>query len=389
VGLAGLVISLILVFRVMAFHSLDKSPTLWDRLFIWKSAVAIWSQEPLEGVGPGAFGGLFQLVKSPRTSGVSRYLMDAPAAHNEFLELLTDFGIVGFVWGFFLIKSLWPSKNIGRTSALTALGTASFFDFCLHTPFVALQGIGLLTSTEEKATAASWPAGFLAGGIALGLFVPAVFVPMLQRQSDGLKADGKWQAAYCCLENAERLNAWDARIVAAKADFLEEAYRQTRDGNRKKGSDEAFDQALDLEKVEGRFVFEKAQRLTRRLEIANAPGDIQKAREAWIQARAALPLNAFVFFQEGWFFLGQKEKDGALADFQKVTELEPNYAKAWVNLGNLLQEKRELKEARADHLKALEVYNRWKDADRIDPIEKEMVSLPPPVLTFLQKEVGP
>lgn len=420
---ACLFIAMVLAFRVLVFSSLDKTTTQWDRLVIWKAAVEVWSREPLEGVGPGAFAGLFQQVKSPRSSGVSRYLMDAPYAHNEFLEFLTVFGLAGFVWGFFLMKKLWFSQTPGRKAALAALGTASFFDFCLHTPLIALQGAGLLTPEGNKgpkpsgAAALSFSApgfkgglaplgigkgvhrgklpcersgttGLLAAGLALGLFGSAAFGPALREQSEKLQQTNQLSQALRCLETAEKLNAWDARYPAVRSDYLEKLFLATKDTDWARRADEAFERVWILEQTDGQWKLENARRLTHRLDSLATPSAVQTAQKAWKEAEQAMPFNALVLFEEGLFHLASGDKASALSDFQKAVELEPNYAAAWVNLGLLLKEKGEKAQAHSAFQTALGVFDQWKDAQRISGLEKDMVSLPPATVTFLRKEAS-
>ncbi len=378
-------IALVLAVRAAVFSSLDKSPTQWDRLLIWKAALQVWGREPLEGVGPGAFAGLFDQVKSPRSSGVSRYLMDAEYTHNEFLELLTAFGLVGLVWTFFLVKRLWPSKELGRKAALTALGTASFFDFCFHTPLITLQGAGLLALPANTKSKPCGTAAFLALGLGLGLFGSAAFGPALKAQSEELQQANRLPQALRRLEAAEKLNAWDAGYAVTKANYLEELYRTTQDPSWKKLSDEAYDRSLELESTDGQRRLDKAERLMRRLSPKSPPEDFLGAEEALDQAEQAMPFNAFVRSDEGALYAAVGQIDKAAACFQKAVELEPNYAQAWYRLGVLLSASRHPMEAQEAFRKALEVYERWKDEERIGDVEKKLVSLPPLVVESLEK----
>ncbi len=390
--LGCLFIALVLAYRVTVFSSLDKNPTQWDRFLIWKAALQVWSMEPLEGVGPGAFAGLFDQVKSPRSSGVSRYLMDAEYAHNEFLEFLTAFGLVGLVWAFFLVKRLWPSKEPGRKAALAALGTASFFDFCFHTPLIALQGAGLLAQPANTKSKPCGTAAFLALGLGLSLFASAAFGPALKGQSEKLALGHQLPQALRCLEAAEKLNAWDSRYAVAKADYLERLYYSAPGYPAwKKLSDETFDRALELEQTDGQIRLNKAERLMRRLDYFSSESsqeDLQKTEDALKEAQSTMPFNAFVRQDES-FFYGFGQVDKAIACQQKAVELEPNYAEAWERLGWLLYASHRYKEADEDFRKALEVYDRWKNEERIGDVEKKLVSLPPMEAELLEKETTP
>ena len=377
----------VLVIRVSVFRSLESNSTQWSRFGIWVSAAKVWVKAPFMGVGPGAFSGYYEQVKSPRTSGVNRFLMHAQYAESEVLEVLMAFGLVGLLFVFFLLKFLWPRDHAGKSAALTALGTASAVSFCLHTPLIALQGAGLLVPAEKKNTPnkPDLVAGFLAAGLALGLFASAAYAPALMREADSLKEKGLFPEALRRMETIERLNAWDARVAAKKAEFLESLYLATKDMHWKGKSDESFQKVLELEKTESDRRFENARRLTRRLDINPSVAAVREANDAWVEAEQVLPFNVFVRMEEAFFDLRTGQEDKAITNFKKATELEPNDAKAWVDLGNLLIKQRSGEKAKEACRQALAVYEKWKDADRIDPVEKEMVSLPPETLTALRK----
>ena len=81
VGLSGLVkkrylpwvlgFAVLFLVVLLSIRSVDPSPTKWGRLEIWGSAAKVFLMRPLWGEGPGAFAGLYQLVKEPREGGVS------------------------------------------------------------------------------------------------------------------------------------------------------------------------------------------------------------------------------------------------------------------------------------------------------------------------------
>ncbi|MGH7739147.1 MAG: hypothetical protein ACREL1_03275, partial [bacterium] len=276
------------------------------------------------------------------------------------------------------------------------------FDFCLHTPMILLAGTGLLTPLSKRKNSFSWPAGFLALGLTLGLFGAAAWVPVLLGQARALEAESRYPQSLQCLDTAVRLDAWDARVQAARADFLESLYLNTNDDVWKSRSDEAFASVMNLERADGRWAEQKADRLSRRFEKSPSPLSASLAEAAWANARLAAPLNAFVFFKEGFFretesqwakkndpsrlkFLAQE----ASADFQRAAALEPNYSSAWVDLGYCQKRDPSTRPlARESFRKALAVYDQWKGAERIAPLEKQMVALPPSVVSDLRKEVA-
>ena len=375
---------------LFAYRFKDSSSTSKDRLNIWKDSGRVWLESPWIGVGPGAFAGLYHQVKTPRTSGVNRYLMDAQYAHNEYLELLTAFGLVGLAFGaIFFIQAWRRVREPDHRAALVGLGAASFVDFCLHTPLLALQGVGLLAGGNRRKIEMSLVGGFLALGLGVGLFGPPGFSGVLRARAEADLSQNQFvRGDLRGLEAAEQENTWDARYAAAKSDYLEKLFLVTKDPDWARRSDEAFVKVLALEQADGQWRFEDARRLTGRLALDSSPAAIQAAQEAWGKAKEAMPFNALIRYEEGIFLIHRNDKRGALLDFQKAVELEPNYAAAWVNLGLLLKEKGDKSQAHSAFQTALGVYNQWKDAPRISELEREMVSLPPATVAFLEKEAA-
>ena len=382
--------ALVLVAGLLFLRSLDPSPTKWERLEIWGSAFKVWERSPLVGVGPGVFAGLYHQVKSPRMSGVSHYLMDAQYTHNEFLELLTAFGLMGLGFGLLLLFKAWRKiQDPGWQSAAAGLGAASLFDFCLHTPLIALQGVGLLTTDENKKPKLSYMGGFLTLGLVMGLFVPPIFSGVLKSQAEiHLSQNLFLPSDLRYLEIAEQMNAWDARYVAAKADYLERLYLSTKDPVWAKRSDEAFERVIDLEKVEGQWCLKKAERLTTRLSVDYTPEAHQKVALAWTENYKLLPFNAFGWFEAGLFFMKEGKREEALYYFIRAAQIERYFPAAEVNAGIICREKGQEVNAREFFKDALEVYSQWKDADRIDPLEKQLVYLSPETVEFLKKELA-
>jgi O-antigen ligase len=380
-----------LVAAVLFLRTLDPSPTRWERFSIWGSALKVWERSPWVGVGPGAFAGYFHQVKFPRTTGVSRYLMDARYAHNEFLELLTAFGLVGFLFGLALLIQAWRRiQDTRRRAGLAALGAASLVDFCLHTPLIALQGTALLAGEKPKPSKGSLAGAFLALGLSAGLFGASVFAKVDNDAIEAHLAKLKfYQEDLRDIETAERLNPWDASLTQAKVNYLEQLYATTKDPVWMRKADEAYERILGLEKAEGQWRLFKAEKLTERLGVDANPMALERTDKAWAEAAAALPLNAFLNFERGTFFLREYNQEAALLEFQKSVEKEPNYAAAWVNVGFLLKQRGDGAGSRQAFQKALEVHGQWKNAERIDDLERQMVFLSPETVERVQGELSP
>jgi O-antigen ligase len=401
-----LMVALLITAGLIALRFFNSSATKYGRLDIWPSALNVWAESPLVGVGPGVFAGEYHRVQVPRISGVNRYLMDAVYAHNEFLDLLAAFGVVGFIFVLVLAYRFFSGiKREENKNAMIGLGAASLFDFCLRSPLTALLGVGCVVKEETPARDLSCAGGLLVLGLAAGLFGAPVFSPVLRDQADAYAMTGHYAEAFRCGKQAVELNPWDDRIVLWQSDFYEGLYGMTKDEAWRTKADESLDKAIDLEKADGDLVFKKTKRLTDRYEANPSGESFTAASQGWMEAEKALPLNAYVFFEEGLFWM----KTGQLSHiplwstggygtrvwscFTRATQLEPNFAGAWVNLGFCeAQRPSSISPSNGKKLyfnQALQVYDQWKNAPGLSPEEKQLVDLPLPEVARLRKEVAP
>ena len=158
----------------------DTGPGVVDtaaRLQMWGPAVQMWRDHFWWGVGPGHFDARF---REYRPEG---FQQRPDHAHNDYLELVADWGLAGavivfggigvFIFG--LVKT-WPHVRreentfgsamssryaffLGAVSGLFALLVHSLVDFNLHIPANALAGVTVLAlaaSTVRFATKRYW-----------------------------------------------------------------------------------------------------------------------------------------------------------------------------------------------------------------------------------------
>jgi O-antigen ligase len=402
-----LIAFLVLAALVVVFRFFNSSATKYDRLDIWPSAIKVWMESPVVGVGPGVFAGEYHRVQVPRLDGVNRYLMEARYAENEFLDLLVAFGLVGFVFVLILAFQIFSKvKKEENRNALIGLSAASFFDFCLHTPLIALLGVGCAVEEEKPARDLSGAGGLLVFGLALGLFGAPVFCPALKEKAAAYAETGHYPEAFRCWKQAVALNAWDADLAQGESNFYEQLYRMTKDETWQMKADESLEKAVGLEKVDGRLVLERAKRWTGRYEANLGRYSFMVASQNWAVAEKALPFDTFVYFEEGQFWLKAAQLSGlklwAVMDYGQRVEscysmavhLEPNFAAAWVNLGICQAQKpktpgKPKTEADFDFKQALKVYDRWKDTPGLSPEERQLVDLPSDEVKWLRKVVKP
>lgn len=164
------------------------------RIVLWKEALAMVAEHPIHGVGAGAYRLAFE--QSPRVS-----LAESPdSPHNDFLLVLSQFGIVGcLLVALPALYILWRSVNVWRKEPVgiklhdregvimppkrffLSLGLTGFMGFalCMGTTFVfyvpamLLYGV-LLLSILIKTSFARKPTPKWSWHVRLALFALAV-----------------------------------------------------------------------------------------------------------------------------------------------------------------------------------------------------------------------
>jgi len=163
--------------RIEAVNVAGRSDSGLSRQWIWEPAWKMWSDHRLYGVGPGHFDIRFPAYRNPPNQ------IDPQHAHNEFLELLVDYGAVGvaimaagvLMFGY----GLWrTSKHVergasdlavkssnrtaffsGAVTALAGFGVHCLFEFNLHVPATAILAsilCGMVVSNTRFATERFW-----------------------------------------------------------------------------------------------------------------------------------------------------------------------------------------------------------------------------------------
>lgn len=131
-----------------------------DRVDAARAALRLVAKHPVTGVGPGQ--ATFVWTTPDGRTMIARY------AHNEYLQVLVELGLVGLVLLLILLvaiaRTAWrgraaaPSLEVwaGAVAGLVALGAHSALDFLWHIPAISLTGALLvgMTTPENAAGAA-------------------------------------------------------------------------------------------------------------------------------------------------------------------------------------------------------------------------------------------
>ena len=147
--------------RIVGSVNTDDPTT--GRAHFWSVTVDIIKNHPLIGIGLGAFG----VVYTGYDSRNGLYRLEQ--AHNDYLQVLSDGGIVGAAIGLFFVVSCfgWVSRArdsrddfrrgvaTGALAGCFAVLVHSFFDFTLHTPsnallFLVLAALATMNGRVEE-----------------------------------------------------------------------------------------------------------------------------------------------------------------------------------------------------------------------------------------------
>ena len=154
------------------------------RLQLAQDGLTIWRTSPLFGTGPASFD-----QEHPRMAAID-YQTRARWTHNDYINTLSDYGIVGFFlvalfWGAVMAVLLVRARSRHRgpkTDALIGLGWGvcaamlvhAFVDFNFHIPSTAIScflllGLATATTWSERSWRWAWPGNAVFLVIALGM----------------------------------------------------------------------------------------------------------------------------------------------------------------------------------------------------------------------------
>ena len=157
----------------------EAGSTEYTRYRLWLPAIELWRETPWLGIGPGHFDYRFRSVRPQEIQ------LQPIRAHNDFLNTLVDWGIVGFVLVMgalavitFGVAKAW--RNVGGVAAdlgnrrsnrfafvlgasfgLIALFFHSATDFNMHIPANAILAVTLLAllASHQRFTTERWWTG--------------------------------------------------------------------------------------------------------------------------------------------------------------------------------------------------------------------------------------
>ncbi len=112
-GALGVLIALFpMVYRLVNAYKMD--PRAYFRIYIWRAAFRMFEARPWLGFGPGTFAAMYGYFRLPQL-----WLPTAQFAHNEYLQMLDECGLVTLfiflILFFVLMRNFWTAVSAPRT----------------------------------------------------------------------------------------------------------------------------------------------------------------------------------------------------------------------------------------------------------------------------------
>lgn len=379
-GAAILILLSIGVLGIFAFiHYLRSSDSLelqrysslvhgeWSRVEMWKSAFTLWKQSPWFGIGPMQFDWWHASVRG-----------NVPAravfVHNDYLQLLTEYGIMGALFfATFLglaLRKLWQGIGrfellhntfhhphvvlaaeeawrraafIGITGSLTALFLHSVVDFNMHIPanallFALLMGAGHNLCDEGMMEREVGPAAGIVRRVLALCLLPVVLWQGFSvwktfggdrrlREAEAYKREMDWPSARAAYRRALDADPESSEAWAQYASFVYQ--RALLDVPKKREYEREYlsvsEKALELNPLN------KLLRI-RRGEIFDRMGKFEDAELEYQDAVSFDPTNAYFLNRFGLHYKRWGKKAQARALFDKASRYPGGRATADINL---------------------------------------------------------
>lgn len=320
-------------------------PTMGGRALMWSGTVKMIRDAPLLGTGIGSWQWVYQRYKTP---GITASEPDY--AHNDYLNLGADYGLVGvvimlavfvcfFCHAWRISRTAQSSEQrgfaVGAMLSVISILVHSWFDFNLHIPansllLAAIMGFTAAMGAQQRSAPnthkteqpyARYVVGLavLCGcGIGVWHFLPTVLAFHHTDLGNGAKVELDYDTAFSHYGRASTLDPKYPKPHVKTGDiYLSSA--NWRKGPAKAGERrslankaiQAYERALSLNPLQAYVRVSKA----RAHELA---GEDELALRNYLQAIETSPINAYAYYMLGCYYRDRGYDEQALQAFDKA-----------------------------------------------------------------------
>ena len=339
------------------------------RLSMWKSCLAMFAHNPIAGTGLGTFDYIYPKYRLPDMYGRAVY------AHSDWLQLLTELGIIGLavalfggIFFFLFVLKKTPIRKdlragdwsrglvVGGLSSVGAGAAHALVDFNLHIPaiavlftiIIALTVVAALRfkgdSTKKSSIRIRMPMPVRIAGPLCLLLIMGFSAALILRPSfadahyqDGVQFEEAllWDEAAEKYQSAIGLSSGNSDYFYALGSIYAKRVTLTKEmgiyAEWYKLASDAYNHATDLCPTNGDYY----------LVLGNLHGTVGNAGDAeaaYVKAISLDPNNAFYHRTYGTFCLRRDNLQKAIAEYTKALEVYPNDFRYILDTGYLTLE---------------------------------------------------
>ena len=325
------------------------------RVEYWKSSYALFLDKPWFGSGLGTFSTAVPRFQTLNTSG--KFISHS---HNDYIELLSEIGIIGFLivvgtflsFYIYLIRRVFAIQSktrwliaIATLSSIFAILIHSFFDFNFHIPsnvllFSVLLAIAYLSTKQgNKTNTFSYTLSKRKKAIAITLLILILLISILysgkayfaegyiEKANLALK-EKKQESAIEDVERAIFIESRNASHHVKLADILLKSLRKTKSDSAKITLKY---KALNHYEIAIKQNPNYAYYHIKEALLLNSLGDKDLARKAYEQAVYYSPTSTSYRYSLCNFYFQNNEIELGIKESKKVLSLREDYLQSIVN----------------------------------------------------------
>ncbi|MDX9970750.1 MAG: O-antigen ligase family protein [Candidatus Gracilibacteria bacterium] len=319
--LSFLLLTTILATLIFTFTPSTRS--LCTRTYLWDIANKAFIENPIFGTGLESFENSFHKYLNPDYYKYENLFSHADRAHNDFLDIESSTGSLGFLiflssillllTKFLFTKKRTLTQNIIATS-LFALLVSNFFSFSLTLNFLSLYTLlallCILTSKPDKLKLTLTKKTIFLVPLLLifSLFISTTYLKNLSSDIQFKSAKTNSISPYESLQKAVKLNPNQSDIWFYLAYFLKE-----------NGNDftQALEKAKKFENLNARYLINEA----RLYENVNS----EKALSSLEKATLIAPYNNEIDFLKGKIYFETEKYSKSISSLEKIIEKAPKH----------------------------------------------------------------
>jgi O-antigen ligase len=354
---------------ILGWHSASRffSPEVYNygRIVFWKSALRIFADHPF-GVGLGGYKYFWFAAQDPFPEGFRHFARQAVTPHNEYLEVLTGLGFLGFA--LFCAVLFFPMGRAARAwngvpadrrgmaagafAGLVLAGTNAFFNFNLHEfgnvfTHVLLLGI-LLSCLSGPALGKPWavPPSLRMAGAVLAVAVGTVSASLLAgavalNRGEVLFRANDLASAEKAFRLAASLDPFRATIPDALSALHSRRYLDSRGTDRAgamsrlQSSIEWQEKASALDPMEQQYLYRLSGLYLERYRQGGDPRDFRTALEITERIIGIHPYGVEGFWNRSQLLWESGRREESLQMLLRAVDVEPNFCRGYAKLAEL------------------------------------------------------